>query len=99
MDTKNLIIIRCLPKHGEVLTQVDKGTGKFDINIYTRVKQGNEQQAVSEQYSQRVPIRYKSNQLREIADNIKHQKQYKRLTHSTIIDVRRLQLNKRGSRG
>ena len=55
MDTKNLIIIRCLPKHREVLTQVDNGTDNFNINIYTRVKQGNEQQAVSEQYSQRAP--------------------------------------------
>ena len=67
--------------------------------MYTRVKQGIEQQAVYEQYSQRVHIRYNSNQLREIEDNIKPQKQYKRLTHSTIINVRRLQLNMRRSRG
>ena len=46
MDTKNLIIIRCLAKHREVLTQVDNGTDNYNINICTRVKQGNEQQAV-----------------------------------------------------
>ena len=63
------------------------------------MQQVNEQQALAEQYSHRAPIRYNSNQLREIADNIKHHKQDKRLTHSTIINVRRLQVNKRGSRG
>ena len=78
------------PKHREVPTQLDNGA---------ELKQENEQHVILEQHSQRVPIRYNSNQLREIADNIKFQKQYKRLTHNTVINVRRLQLNKRGSRG
>ena len=90
MDPKNLIRIRCIPKHREVPTQLDNGA---------ELKQANEQHVVLDQHSQRVPIRYNSNQLREIADNIKFQKQYKRLTHNTVINVRRLQLNKRGSRG
>ena len=82
METKNLITIRCLAKHREVSTQVDNGIDNY--NTCTRVKQGNEQ------HSQKAPIRYDSNQLREIVDNIKHHKQYRRLTHSTIINVRRL---------
>ena len=90
MDPKNLIRIRCIPKHREVPTQLDNGA---------EFKQANEQHVILEQHSQRVPIRYNSNQLRKIADNIKFQKQYKRLTHNTVINVRRLQLNKRGSRG
>ena len=90
MDPKNLIRIRCIPNHREVPTQLDNGA---------ELKQVNEPHVVSEQHSQRVPIRYNSNQLREIADNIKFQKQYKRLTHNTVINVRKLQLNKRGSRG
>ena len=97
MKTSNLITIRCLANHMEVSTEVDNIIDNY--NTYTRVKQGNEQQTVLEQHSQIVPIRYDSNQLREIADHIKHQKHYRMLTHSTIINVRRLRLNKRGSRG
>ena len=55
----------------------------------------NKQQAVAVQQSQRAPIRYNSNQLMEIAGNIKCDKQYKMLTHNTIINVRKLFLNRR----
>ena len=79
--SKNLIRIRCIPKHREVPTRLDNGP---------ELKQANEQHVVLEQHSQRVPIRYNRNQLREIADNINFQKQYKRLTHNTVINVRRL---------
>ena len=37
----------------------------------------NKQQAVALQQSQKAPIRYNSNQLMEIAGNIKHDKWYK----------------------
>ena len=50
----------------------------------------NKQQAVAVQQSQRAPIRYNSNQLMEIAGNIKHDKWYKMLTHNTIINIRKL---------
>ena len=50
----------------------------------------NKQQAMAVQHSQRAPIRYNSNQLMEIAGNIKHDKWYKILTHNTIINSRKL---------
>ena len=90
MDIKNLIKINSLTEYREVSTQVDNGTNNININKHTRVQQENEQHAVTVQYSQRAPMRYNSNQLREIASNIKHDKQYKRLTHNTIINDRRL---------
>ena len=60
---------------------------KVEIN-----QPGNKQQVMAVQHSQsqRAPIRYNSNQLMEIADNIKHDKWYKMLTHNTIINIRKL---------
>ena len=83
MSPNNLINI-----HREVLTQLENEA---------EPKQVYEQHEALEQHSQRVLISYNSNQLREIAENIKFQKQYKRLTHNTVINVRKLRLNKRGS--
>ena len=81
MNPKNLIRIRCVPNNREVPTQLENAA---------ELKQVYEQHVAPEQHSQRVPIRYNSNQLREIAENIKLQKQYKRLTHNTVINVRKL---------
>ena len=81
MDPKNLIRIRCTPNHSGVPTQSVNGA---------ELKQVYEQHVAPEQHNQRVPIRYNSNQLREIAENIKFQKQYKRLTNNTVINVRKL---------
>ena len=98
MDMKNLIKISGLAKYKEVLTQVYNGSDNINIYKHTRVQKENEQ-AVAVQYSQRAPMKYNSNQLREISSNIKYNKQYKRVTHKTVINVRRLQLNKsRGGR-
>ena len=64
--------------------------GPTQLENAAELKQVYEQHAAPDQHSQRVPLRYNSNQLREIAENIKLQKQYKRLTHNTVINVRKL---------
>ena len=78
MNPNNLIKIRCIPNHKEVLSQLGNAA---------EPKQVYEQHVAPEQHSHRVLISYNSNQLREIAENIKFQKQYKRLTHNTVINV------------
>ena len=92
MNSNNLIRIRCIPLHREVRTPSENAAENEPKQVY-------EQHVAPEQHSQRVSISYNSNQLRQIAENIKLYKQYKRLTYNTVINVRKLGLNRRGSRG